>query len=322
MIVARSLVVLGLIGCSATTAAEVHWWKTPDQRGAELLQSGDAAGASEVFRDSRWRGISHFRNGNFAEAQQEFAGVSDPASLYNEGTAAARARDYQTALEKLEQVVQADSTNEDARHNLDIVRQLLEQQESSGESNEGGEQQGDNQESSDQNGQSGSEQSQSDAGDQPGQQEQAQQGRDPQEQGQQQDDPQQAGDAQNGESSTNEQQSAERGGELSADAEDAKSAESQQNQTSSLEPTSEQSEPDSPEQQQAGGVKEQAGPESADDAEQPAGFSQPQPISESEQATEQWMRRIPDDPSQLLRNKIKLNHMIQHENVTDLPEPW
>ena len=50
--------------------------------------------------------------------------------------------------------------------------------------------------------------------------------------------------------------------------------------------------------------------------------SEPDPVSEDDQATEQWLRRIPDDGSQLLRNKIRLNHLIDYPDVQDMQEPW
>ena len=83
---ARWVIVVSLACCATEVFADSSgsWWKTRDQRGVELLQSGDAAAASEVFKDSEWRGVSHYRNGNFAEAQKEFAGSTDLNSLYND----------------------------------------------------------------------------------------------------------------------------------------------------------------------------------------------------------------------------------------------
>ena len=304
---ARLVIVVSLAGCATEVLADSSgsWWKTRDQRGVELLQSGDAAGASEVFKDSEWRGISHYRNGNFAEAQKEFAGSTDLNSLYNEGTAAARAGDYQAAVEKLEQVAKADPAHADAQHNLDIARQLLKQQQQSDESEQGESEQGDEQ---DQQGESEENQ----AGDQDQQQGDQQQG-------------DQAGNEQSGQQQDGEtqddQKNSDGGGELSASAEDA-----QANEDNAAQSTEEQnqSEENPSEQQQAQQGQSEQDPSSTETGESAsaAGPEQIEPISESEQATEQWMRRIPDDPSQLLRNKIKLNHMIQHENVRDLVEPW
>ena len=304
---ARWVIVVSLACCATEVFADSSgsWWKTRDQRGVELLQSGDAAAASEVFKDSEWRGISHYRSGNFAEAQKEFAGSADLNSLYNEGTAAARAGDYQAAVEKLEQVAKADPAHADAQHNLDIARQLLEQQQQSDESEQGESEQGEEQ-------------------DQQGESEDNQAGEQDQQQGDQQQGDQagneQSGQQQDGETQ-DDQKNSDGGGELSASAEDA-----QANEDNAAQSTEEQnqSEENPSEQQQAQQGQSEQDPSSTEAGESAsaAGPEQIEPISESEQATEQWMRRIPDDPSQLLRNKIKLNHMIQHENVRDLVEPW
>ena len=304
---ARWVIVVSLACCATEVFADSSgsWWKTRDQRGVELLQSGDAAAASEVFRDSEWRGISHYRNGNFAEAQKEFAGSTDLNSLYNEGTAAARAGDYQAAVEKLEQVAKADPAHADAQHNLDIARQLLEQQQQSDESEQGESEQGDEQ-------------------DQQGESEDNQAGEQDQQQGDQQQGDQagneQSGQQQDGETQ-DDQKNSDGGGELSASAEDA-----QANEDNAAQSTEEQNQSEEipSEQQQAQQGQSEQDPSSTEAGESAsaAGPEPIEPISESEQATEQWMRRIPDDPSQLLRNKIKLNHMIQHENVRDLVEPW
>ncbi len=285
------------------------WWKTRDQRGAELLQSGDAAAASEVFRNSEWRGISHYRNGNFAEAQKEFSASGDPQSLYNEGTAAARAGDYQTAVEKFEQVAEADPSHADAAHNLDIARQLLEKQQQSSDESQQGDEQGEDQ-GEEQGADQGDSQN-SDGSEQSGDQSQS---------GDQQQGEQQEGSESQQNDGAGDQNQSDNGGELSTTAEDAEaSAEENKNQSSPGPSDQEQAEQEQAATAQAG--DEQAG-EPGEQSASNADPTQTAPISESEQATEQWMRRIPDDPSQLLRNKIKLNHMIQHENVRDLAEPW
>jgi len=297
----------------ALLADSSSWGRTPDQRGARSLESGDAQTASEVFKDSGWRGISHYRSGNFAEAQREFSNASDNESRYNEGTAAARAGDYQTAVEKLQQAADANPNHEDALHNLEIVKQLLDNQQQSSDQNQDSDQdqQNDAQEGNDtaaeksgQDGETGDQQSQQNG-----------------EQGQQGDDSQSS----QGEQDSSESQQSDGDGELSASAEAAnQSATEEEAPEDDSEPGArqegqQQTDP-SDQTEKQGGTAEQSG--GAQNAEANPTDAQTQPMSESEQATEQWMRRIPDDPSQLLRNKIKLNHMIQHENVTDLPEPW
>ena len=68
----------------------------------------------------------------------------------------------------------------------------------------------------------------------------------------------------------------------------------------------------------------EAGSEAPDEdsVEQQVTVPAQESLTEDQQATEQWLRLIPDDPSQLLRNKIKLNHMLEHSEVRDTKEPW
>ena len=46
------------------------------------------------------------------------------------------------------------------------------------------------------------------------------------------------------------------------------------------------------------------------------------PLSEGEQATEQLLRRIPDDPAGLLRRKLEQSHRSEYPEVRDAREPW
>lgn len=299
------------------------WWKTPDQRGVELLQSGDAKAASEVFKQPGWRGISHYRDGNYADAQTEFSRADGLDSVYNEGTAAAHVGDYPTALEKFQEVIKADPDHEDAQHNLEITKQLIDlqqQQSEQSQDSESGQDKSEDEsqgESQDESKQGESDSSDSDTSSQDGsQQAKSDQQGNSDKQSQNNDGQQKTDDSKSGR---------ENDGELSTSAEDVKKQAQEQEQTQENEALSESTRSQSDTNEGDSGdtgraQKEGEGAES--EQAQAIDPTQLQPISESEQATEQWIRRIPDDPSQLLRNKIKLNHMIQHESVKDMPEPW
>lgn len=45
-------------------------------------------------------------------------------------------------------------------------------------------------------------------------------------------------------------------------------------------------------------------------------------LSEDQQATEQWLRRIPDDPTGLLRRKLRRSHQSEYPTTTDSRTPW
>lgn len=84
-----------------------------------------------------------------------------------------------------------------------------------------------------------------------------------------------------------------------------------------------------PESSQQAGEKAQESADEPSTAEEETQQTSPddatsggEAMSESAQATEQWLRQIPDDPSGLLRRKLMRNHQIEYPSVRDAKEPW
>ncbi len=277
-------------------------WLRADQRGQKLLEEGQAVEAAQVFKDPQWRGLSHYRAGNYEDALEAFAAADSDSALYNQGTTAARAGQYPVALEKLEQLVERNADYPDAAHNLEIVRKLIDDQQSQQQP-----------QSSDQSSDNEGDQQQSESG---------------------QPSPDNSGDNSqdsNSDSSGNsDNDNSDRGGELAAtppSPQDGQPPGSQPDESQSNDSESEasaqdqQSDSDSEQQQDTESKPSQGQPET-ESADGSVAALAGDEVSEDDQAAEQWLRRIPDDPSQLLRNKIRLNHMIQHAEVQDMPEPW
>ncbi len=120
-------------------------WLTKDQQAQRQLADGNAGDAASLFEDPVWRAVANYRAGEYAGSANGFAGQEDTENLYNFGNALARLGEFQTAIDAYEQVLEVDPYNEDARYNLDLLKQLQDQQQS-----EGG--QGQNQDSSSQSG--------------------------------------------------------------------------------------------------------------------------------------------------------------------------
>lgn len=122
---------LGLLG-HPQPAAAVDWadlWKTPDQQGQELLRGGDPKAAAEAFKDPAWKGTSHYRGGNFEAAADAFAHQESLEGQYNLGNAMARQQKFDEAIAAYEKVLQENPEHEDAKFNLELVKQLKEQQQ-------------------------------------------------------------------------------------------------------------------------------------------------------------------------------------------------
>lgn len=282
--------------CTGGPVYALDWqalWQRPDQVAYEKLQSGDSTAAAEIFDDPQWRGVSRYRAGEFEEAQKEFSTLDGETALYNQAVTAVRQGEYENAIEKFESLLSQNADHKDAQHNLEITRELARQQQQQEQQNSDQQQQSEEQQ----------------------EQEQQEQEQESQSEGEGSSSDSESDSDENSQAESNDTQS---GGDLTTNPEDAAQQQSQANAEQTEEQESSQDEQAAAEQTAAEQAEIDADESRNADNTVPASTAP----SESEQATEQWLRRIPDDPSQLLRNKIKLNHMIEHADVRDMREPW
>lgn len=298
LIVRCLIVVTGFCYPMAALSLEIEkYFKRPDQRGVDLFEQGLHQEALGEFEDPQWRGVSRYRNGEFEAAMQDFGGAEDANGLYNHGTAATRAGNYDLAIQSLTEALKLAPENKNIAHNLEIAKKLkaLAEEQQEQQQDQQGEQQSPQQE-----------ENESDA-------------------------------AENEDSAENESQQSDQaqdGDQQSEQQSDAQSSESQNQSDSQADSNTQTGEMDSQESEQSSDnteseqalrdmmQQEQAEQEQNDVPKNETPAVAGSSVSEDDQATEQWLRRIPDDASQLLRNKIRLNHLIEYSDVNDMQEPW
>ena len=227
-------------------------WLNKNQQAQRALEEGKPADAAALFDDTEWRGVARYQSGDYAGSAEEFAERADTRNLYNLGNAMAQQGEFDSAIDVYEQVLEIEPDNEDARYNLDLVRNIKEQQDQ--------QTQGDDQQSTENPGGEG-EQSGSDS-------QQNQEGSEGSSDSQQQ--------ADDGDPSQREQEMTE---------EDLKALQEELERAAEEAENSEQ-------------------PEQLSEAELAALRQQ----QEQQQAMEQWLRRIPDDPGGLLRRKFRYQY--------------
>jgi Ca-activated chloride channel family protein len=225
-------------------------WLNKDQQAQRELERGNSADAAVLFEDTEWRGVAQYRAGDYSGSARDFAEQGDSRNLYNLGNAMAQQGEYDSAIDAYEQVLEMEPDNEDARYNLDFVRNLKEQQEQQ-------QQQGDDQQST-QN---------------PG-----------------------------GEGEQSEGEQNQEGSESAS--------QSQQSQEGDGSPRDEEM---SEEDLQALQEELQRAAEEAEQGQEPRQLSEAELAElrqqqEEQQAMEQWLRRIPDDPGGLLRRKFRYQY--------------
>lgn len=279
----KGWVVLILIFVAPLASPPAHalsWqdlWKTPDQQGLDSLEEGNAEEAAELFEDPDWRAVANYRSGKYDASAAGFSGREDPDSLYNYGNALARLGEFEAAIDAYDKVLELDPDADDAAHNRDLIRELMEQQDSQ----EG--EDGEDQQSSEEGG--GAEQSEGES--------------ESEESSQQSTDGQPGDESEESDGSPRDQQMSE---------EDLQALEE--------------------ELQRAAEEAEQQSSESEQEITQAMAEAQRRE-QEQQQAMEQWLRRIPDDPGGLLRRKFRYQYQRQGRDQDgnnlwpdDEVQPW
>lgn len=103
-------------------------WSRPDQR-AETLIEKDPKHAAEQLDSPDWRGSALYRAGEYDSAASSFGESDGAGAAYNRGNALARAGELEAAIDSYEKALTTQPDHEDASHNLELVRQLLDQQQ-------------------------------------------------------------------------------------------------------------------------------------------------------------------------------------------------
>ena len=246
-------------------------WLTPDQQAMRALQQGDPEAAAGLFENSEWAGTASYLAGDYEGATEAFSQADSADSWYNRGNALARSGELEEAIMAYRESLERDPEREDALENIALLEQMQQQQQQEQQQQQQGEQQDQDDQSSDQQSE--------------GEQENDQQ----QPEGEQQegDDAPQPGDE----------------GQPQEDAEQTEGDQTEQQPDERPEPGADNEEQADQAQQSA---EEDAGEEGAEEREAQAANAELDPEQqERDQAMEQWLRRVPDDPSGLLREKFR-----------------
>ncbi len=104
-------------------------WLNKNQQAQRAREDGSPADAAVLFDDAQWRAVARYEAGDYPGSAAEFAEYGDTHNLYNLGNALAQQGEFDSAIDAYEQVLELEPDNEDASYNLDLVKQLKDQQE-------------------------------------------------------------------------------------------------------------------------------------------------------------------------------------------------
>lgn len=118
--------------CAATAQAETGWpslWRTPDQQGEAELRAGRAAAAAQTYTDPRRKAWAQLKAGDDRAAADSYAGLDAPEAPYNRGNALVRAGALQQALQAYDEALARNPDDRDAQHNRELVTKALQAQQ-------------------------------------------------------------------------------------------------------------------------------------------------------------------------------------------------
>lgn len=316
-------------------AASWHdWWQRPDQQAAGAMQQHRYEEAANKFSDPAWRAAAQYRAGNYQQAADTLKDLDDAQSNYNRANALAKAGKLEDAIAAYDRALAQNPNNEDAKINRQLAKQALEQQQQqqrqNDQQNDSGEQQDDGDKT-----QTGASQQpdsqQQNAQQQNSQQQDAQQqaqnssSTDQQPSSQQQGDQSQQPAASDTSTSPSEKQQATDHTAATPDTEDdARQKNREQQQAAQAGPDDKQRQQDEAALQQAmAQQQQQREQEDSHQAQTPTQASiapQTPAQTEQQQALEQWLRRVPDDPGGLMRNKFNYQYRLNQREGKHIQE--
>ncbi len=300
-----SLLLVPLIGLTPSKSYAFGWddlWKNKNQQAYEKLQQEQAAAAAEQFDQPDWKASAHYRAGNYEEAAKNFAKSDTADAHYNRGNALAKANKLPDAIKAYDQALERAADHAEAKKNRALVEELLKQQQQNQEQNKDQDQQDKQDQDQDKQNQ-----------DQQDQEKQDQQNSDQQNK-QQKDKNNEQQDQQNQQESENQQDSQQQKDQQQ------KNQQEQQEQSDQEQSDQEQSEQEKSEEEKAAEAaqREQEEQQAAEEKQQQMQAGEPKDddlTDEERQAMEQWLRRIPDDPGGLLRNKFNYEHYKRRQEI-------
>jgi len=304
------ILTLGALSYSPPSKANL-WqdlWQTPDQQGMSALKNEDPASAQTLFENPAWQGVAAARNGDYPAAAEAFAQLDTADSQYNRGNALARSGDLEGAIEAYNRALELDPKMKDAADNKALVEALKNQQQQNQQQSQ---QQKEKQNDQQKNGQDG---------------EQNQTGEDQNQPGENSAENDQA-NSNDGAPQNSANQQSNTAPSTPGEEHLANEEPSADKEPSAGEEPSANKEPSADKEPSVDKEPSANKRSSADEAEPTKDTQGQQPVSarglsETEQENaEQWLRRVPDNPGGLLRNKFKYQAEQRFRAERNSPKP-
>ena len=287
-------------------------WNNNNQQASKALEKGDAQQAAELFNNPEWKAAAQYKAGEYQQAAELLSNIDTADANYNRGNALAKANDLDAAIEAYDRALELNPDLEDAAYNKRLLVNAKKEQQNQAKNDNNKDSEKKNKKDNENKDKKGNDKNK-DEGDKKF-------SNNSQKEGSNQD----ASEENNGENSgeesdkkadkqedsANDQQNAD--GSKDENQADKKDAKEQQAKDSAEDKKSE-------EKQSASDEENKDGTEEEKRKARQKQLSDETPDLEQQQ-TQQWLKKIPDDPGGLLRRKFRYQYSKQSQQNNE--DPW
>ena len=319
-----SLLLIPLLGFSPTPSYAFGLddiWLTKNQQAQQQLKSGDAKRAAEQFDSPDWKAAAQYRAGDYPGAAESYSKIDTASGHYNRGNALAKSGKLEDSIKAYDEALKRDPDFEDAKKNRELAEKLLKQQkEQQKEKNKDNKK--DDQDKNEKDKKENDEKNKDDSQkDQQNQQNKDSENKDENNKDSDKDSKQQDSQNQSSKSDQNKEDSKEKDGNSQSSSQNSAAGsandQAQQNSSAANAAQSGQSSSANASQQPSAAQASSAGASEQNAEAQAAQLNQDNLTNEQKQAMEQWLRRVPDDPGGLLRNKFKYQYQLNRQKQAE-----
>ena len=263
-------------------------WHNKNQQAQQAFEHKNFDQAARLFDSSDWKAVALYKAGKYDEASEQLKKDQTALGAYNQGNALAQAGHLEEAVKAYEKALASNPNDADAKYNKELVEKELEKQKQEKE-----QQKQDNKEKQDK------------------QEKQEKQEKKDKQNGESKDDQQSQQDQEKSAEQKESEQKPQQSEEKKTQQQQADEQKSEQSQASKEEEQKAAEEAKAKEAKQAEKPEEPKEPKD-EKAKSSAAQVKEEPMTEEQQANEQWLKRIPDDPAGLLKRKFKYQYSQRH----------
>lgn len=287
-------------------------WQSKDQQAQQAYKDNRFEQAAKLFENPDWKAAAHYKAGEYGKSLEnyvpkpELGNERNATMLYNQGNALAQSGQLEQAIKAYEKALSLNPDDADAKYNKELVEKELEkeQQQQENKQDDKQEQKPRDNKQDDKKNQSKQDSQQGKQGGQSEEQKPSGQKPEPSEEQQEAEQKQEQSEEQKAAEQKPEQSEEKKTRQQQADEQQSPDHKEQQDQP-------EEKQPDTGEDQQAGQKKD----EGKEHPQKVPAIAQP--TDEQQQANEQWLKRIPDDPAGLLKRKFKYQYGQRGRQLDD-----